>query len=109
MTAKGEYFEVTEPEIRELLVGTWLAIGLVADALAEARELDREELFTRLVDAEADARQSGRQRYMAFAAVRWIFESLGEARQASMEANGPTRRRRSRPRSVAHANGVPVE
>ena len=72
---------IDDTDIRELLVGTWLTIGVIADALAESGELDRGQLFTRLGAAEAQARKLGRERHIAFAALQWIVESLTQARQ----------------------------
>lgn len=88
MKPKPGDLQIGDTDIRELLVGTWLTIGIVADALAESGELDRGQLFRRLVAAEARARKLGRERHIAFAAVRWIFESLTEARQTPSDEAG---------------------
>jgi hypothetical protein len=88
MKAKQSDPQVGDSDIRELLVGTWLAIGIVADALAESGKLDRGQLFTRLVAAEAETQKLGGERYIAFAAVRWIFESLTEAKQTPVHSIG---------------------
>jgi len=79
---------IDDTDIRELLVGTWLTIGVIADALAESGELDRGQLSTRLLTAEARARKLGRERYIAFSAGRWIFDSLTEARQTPSDGAG---------------------
>lgn len=88
MKPKPGDLQIGDTDIRELLVGTWLTIGIVADALAESGELDRGQLFRRLVAAEARARKLGRERRIAVAAVRWIFESLTEARQTPSDEAG---------------------
>lgn len=68
-----------DAEIRELLVGTWLAIALVADSLAETGELDQDALYSRLIDAEATTRNIDR-RHTSIRAVRQMLDMFDMAR-----------------------------
>ena len=103
---KGELREY-DSEIRELLVGTWVTIGIVADSLAETGDLDRDSMFALLVRAEADGRERDR-RYVAIGAVRRILESLDAVRQETVPLNRRTRCRSSTNRASRAPAGPPA-
>jgi hypothetical protein len=86
----GNPTELT-PRERELLVGSWFAIALIADALARAGALDRLELLDQFVVAEEIARKIDR-RYLAVRGVREFLE-----RFTPDEAPPGVRRRRKAP------------
>jgi hypothetical protein len=80
--------QIEDPDIRELPRRYLLTIGVVADALAASGELDRGQLFTRLVAAGARARKLGRERHIAFAAVRRNVEWFTRSRQSPDDGRG---------------------
>lgn len=59
--------ELGRDEMRELLVGTWIGIALIAEILIQQGAARREDLVSALSDAEALARD---QRRIALTALR---------------------------------------
>lgn len=61
----------TPRQNRELLLGTWIAMALVVEALISHEPVEREDLLLLLSDAEAVAHD---QRRTAIAALRLLIE-----------------------------------
>lgn len=59
----------------DLLLGTWAAIALIADALARAGLIERETLTAPLTEAAALARG---QRLVPLLAMLWFIENLSQ-------------------------------
>jgi hypothetical protein len=57
---RGGNEPVDSNEMRELLVGTWTGIALIADVLIQQGAVPREDLIAALSDAEALARDRRR-------------------------------------------------
>jgi hypothetical protein len=69
---------VGRPEHQELLVGTWLAIAIIADELIENGLIKRQSLLTTLSEAEEYCRGID-LRYRSISAVRRALDVLGQA------------------------------
>lgn len=61
----------TSLELRELLVGTWTGIALIAECLFEAGAVDRDEVLSLLSQGETLAKD---RRFIALAALRKLIE-----------------------------------
>ena len=80
-------------EHQELLVGTWLAMAIIADQLIECGLIERQSLLTTLTDAEEHCREID-LRHRAIGAVRRALEMLPEPNHLS--AVSPAARRGTR-------------
>jgi len=60
-------------EIRQLLVGTWTAVALLADAMVRTRALHRTQFHDRLLNAASLAKD---QRRTSLRAVAWLVANL---------------------------------
>ena len=91
---------VGRAEHQELLVGTWLAIAIMADELIENGLIKRESLLATLTEAEEHCREVD-LRHRSIGAVRRALEALGQPnRKLSVAA-----RRASQP-SIHHNGGA---
>jgi hypothetical protein len=68
--------EIGIEEMRELLVGTWAAIAVIAEVFIKAGFVAREEILEPLAAAEIAARD---RRELALRGVRMLVERLGKA------------------------------
>jgi hypothetical protein len=59
--------------LSEMLVGTWIGVSLIADALVSARLIDREALTAPLAEASMLARG---QRLVPLLAMLWFIDNL---------------------------------
>src|ERR1700676_164457 len=92
---------VDRSEHQELLVGTWLAIAIIADELIENGLIKRQSLLTTLSEAEEHCRGID-LRYRSISAVRRALDILGRPNRERKPA--VTSRRASR--SAIKPNGA---
>src|ERR1700693_5498914 len=90
---------VGRSEQQELLVGTWLAMAIIADQLIEGGLIKRQSLLTTLTDAEEHCRGID-LRHRAIGAVRRTLEMLPEPNHLSVVPTAPRRSARVLKRST---------
>lgn len=86
-------------EHQELLVGTWLAMAIIADQLIEGGVIDRQSLLATLTDAEEHCRGTD-LRYRAIGAVRRTLEMLPEPNHLDAVPAAPRHSARAPKRSA---------
>jgi hypothetical protein len=89
---------VDRAEHQELLVGTWLAIAIIADELIESGHIERSSLLSTLTKAEKHCRGID-SRHRSIGAVRRALEAL---RQPDSERKLAASSRRASRSSISH-------
>lgn len=82
-----------DDDLQELLIGTWTAIALVAEATIRAGAIQREDLLESLADAEAIVKGSRR---IALSAITRLLVRLGQPNRSRQQPTAAAERPRAR-------------